>query len=54
MDGGAAGISIGRNAFRHPTPDRFIEAAAASVPEGRGVEEALEIIKVLGTGGSKP
>jgi fructose-bisphosphate aldolase/2-amino-3,7-dideoxy-D-threo-hept-6-ulosonate synthase len=45
MAGGAAGISIGRNAFQHPAPDRFVRAAAAIVHEGRTVDEALEILK---------
>ncbi|NYT05784.1 MAG: class I fructose-bisphosphate aldolase family protein [Methanomicrobiales archaeon] len=45
MEGGAAGISIGRNAFQHPAPDRFIRAAALIVHEGRSVEEAMEIVR---------
>lgn len=45
MEGGAAGISIGRNAFQHPAPARFIKAAALIVHEGRSVEEALEILR---------
>jgi fructose-bisphosphate aldolase/2-amino-3,7-dideoxy-D-threo-hept-6-ulosonate synthase len=45
IEGGAAGISIGRNAFQHPAPDRFVRAAAAIVHGGRSVEEALEIIQ---------
>jgi fructose-bisphosphate aldolase/2-amino-3,7-dideoxy-D-threo-hept-6-ulosonate synthase len=45
MEGGAAGISIGRNAFQHPAPDRFVRAAAAIVHEGRTVDEALELLK---------
>jgi len=45
MEGGAAGISIGRNAFQHPSPDRFVRAAALIVHEGRSAEEALEILR---------
>jgi fructose-bisphosphate aldolase/2-amino-3,7-dideoxy-D-threo-hept-6-ulosonate synthase len=45
MEGGAAGISIGRNAFQHPHPDLFIRAAAAIVHGGRSAEEALEMLK---------
>jgi fructose-bisphosphate aldolase/2-amino-3,7-dideoxy-D-threo-hept-6-ulosonate synthase len=45
MEGGAAGISVGRNAFQHPAPDRFVRGAAAIVHERRSVEEALEIIR---------
>jgi fructose-bisphosphate aldolase/2-amino-3,7-dideoxy-D-threo-hept-6-ulosonate synthase len=46
MAGGAAGISIGRNAFQHRTPDRFVRAAASIVHGNKSVEEALEILKV--------
>jgi fructose-bisphosphate aldolase/2-amino-3,7-dideoxy-D-threo-hept-6-ulosonate synthase len=45
MEGGAAGISIGRNAFQHPCPDRFVFAAATIVHEGRSVDEALEVLR---------
>ena len=45
MEGGAAGISIGRNAFQHPAPDRFVRAAAEIVHRGCSAEEALEIVK---------
>lgn len=46
MVGGAAGISIGRNAFQHPSPTRFIRAAALIVHEGRSAEEALQAMEV--------
>jgi fructose-bisphosphate aldolase/2-amino-3,7-dideoxy-D-threo-hept-6-ulosonate synthase len=45
MAGGAAGISIGRNAFQHKKPDRFVKAAACIVHANKSVEEALEILK---------
>jgi fructose-bisphosphate aldolase/2-amino-3,7-dideoxy-D-threo-hept-6-ulosonate synthase len=45
MLGGAAGISIGRNAFQHRTPDKFVKAAAMIVHEGRSTADALEILK---------
>jgi fructose-bisphosphate aldolase/2-amino-3,7-dideoxy-D-threo-hept-6-ulosonate synthase len=45
MLGGAAGISIGRNAFQHPTPERFIRAAALIVHEGRTADEACEFLR---------
>jgi len=45
MLGGAAGISIGRNAFQHRTPDKFVKASALIVHEGRSAREALEILK---------
>jgi fructose-bisphosphate aldolase/2-amino-3,7-dideoxy-D-threo-hept-6-ulosonate synthase len=46
MEGGAAGISIGRNAFQHPRPDRLILAASMIVHQGRSAEEAVEIVKM--------
>ncbi|MDI9633085.1 MAG: 2-amino-3,7-dideoxy-D-threo-hept-6-ulosonate synthase [Methanolinea sp.] len=45
MEGGAAGISIGRNAFQHPAPDRFIAAAALIVHGGESAEEAYRVLK---------
>jgi fructose-bisphosphate aldolase/2-amino-3,7-dideoxy-D-threo-hept-6-ulosonate synthase len=45
MAGGAAGISIGRNAFQHRTPDKFVRAAACIVHQNKSVEEALKILK---------
>ncbi len=45
MLGGAAGLSIGRNAFQHPTPERFIRAAALIVHQGRTADEACEFLK---------
>lgn len=45
MAGGAAGISIGRNAFQHAKPDKFVRAAACIVHHGKTVDEALEILE---------
>jgi fructose-bisphosphate aldolase/2-amino-3,7-dideoxy-D-threo-hept-6-ulosonate synthase len=45
MEAGAAGISIGRNAFQHASPDRFIRAASVIVHQGRSVEEAMEMVR---------
>lgn len=45
MEGGAAGLSIGRNAFQHAAPDRFVRAAALIVHEGRTVDEAMEVLR---------
>jgi len=45
MQGGAAGVSIGRNAFQHRCPDKFVRAAAMIVHEKRTAEEAFEILK---------
>ncbi len=46
MEAGAAGLSIGRNAFQHEHPDRLVRAACAIVHEGTTAEEAMEILKV--------
>jgi fructose-bisphosphate aldolase / 2-amino-3,7-dideoxy-D-threo-hept-6-ulosonate synthase len=45
MAGGAAGISIGRNAFQHRTPARFVRAAACIVHKKKSVDEALKILE---------
>jgi fructose-bisphosphate aldolase/2-amino-3,7-dideoxy-D-threo-hept-6-ulosonate synthase len=45
MTAGAAGISIGRNAFQHPRPDQFMRAAALIVHQGRSAAEAMEIVR---------
>src|SRR5208337_491182 len=44
MAGGAAGISIGRNAFQHRMPDKFVRAAACIVHQNKSVEEALKVL----------
>jgi len=43
---GAAGLSIGRNAFQHEHPDRLVKAACAIVHEGMSAEEAIELLSV--------
>ena len=45
MQGGAAGVSIGRNAFQHKYPDKFVRAACMIVHERRTAQEAIEILK---------
>lgn len=45
MAAGAAGISIGRNAFQHRAPDRFVRAAAMIVHEEKSALEAFEILE---------
>ena len=44
MEGGAAGLSIGRNAFQYKYQDKFVRAAAMIVHERRTAEEAIEIL----------
>lgn len=46
MKSGAAGLSVGRNAFQHEHPDRLVKAACAIVHEGITAEEAMELLKV--------
>ena len=45
MAGGAAGISIGRNAFQHKKPDKFVRAAACIVHKNMSADEALNVLK---------
>ncbi len=48
MEGGAAGISIGRNAFQHPNPAAFVRACARIIHEGMTAEESVEILRSEG------
>ncbi len=45
LKAGAAGLSIGRNAFQHQTPDKMIKALSKMVHEEADVEEAILILK---------
>ena len=42
---GAAGVSIGRNAFQHKTPDKMVEALSKMVHKGASIEEAIVILR---------
>jgi fructose-bisphosphate aldolase/2-amino-3,7-dideoxy-D-threo-hept-6-ulosonate synthase len=53
LKAGAAGISMGRNAFQHEDPTSFIRAASAMVHEGLAVQEALKMIRNGGNNGGK-
>lgn len=44
MQAGAAGLSMGRNAFQHESPAKFVKAACEMVHNGISVDEALKII----------
>jgi predicted phospho-2-dehydro-3-deoxyheptonate aldolase len=44
MQAGAAGASIGRNAFQHADPTRITRAICAIVHGGKSVEDALAIL----------
>jgi len=45
LEAGAAGLSIGRNAFQHEHPDRMIRALSAMVHQNATVDEAGQILK---------
>jgi fructose-bisphosphate aldolase/2-amino-3,7-dideoxy-D-threo-hept-6-ulosonate synthase len=45
LEAGGAGVSIGRNAFQHQRPERFVRAVCALVHENVSVERALEIVR---------
>ncbi|MGD9109707.1 MAG: 2-amino-3,7-dideoxy-D-threo-hept-6-ulosonate synthase [Phycisphaerales bacterium] len=45
LKAGAAGVSIGRNAFQHEKPTKMIEALSKMVHENASVEKAIETIK---------
>jgi predicted phospho-2-dehydro-3-deoxyheptonate aldolase len=44
MQAGAAGLSMGRNAFQHESPVRLVAAACAIVHQKKSVEEAMAIL----------
>jgi class I fructose-bisphosphate aldolase len=45
LEAGAAGLSIGRNAFQHDDPTRMVEALSKMVHEDATIEEAVVILK---------
>ncbi len=45
LEAGAAGLSIGRNAFQHEHPDRMIQALTRMVHHNASVEEAIATLK---------
>ncbi len=42
---GAAGVSIGRNAFQHKNPTKMVKALSKMVHDGASVEKAIAILK---------
>ena len=46
---GGAGLSMGRNAFQHEDPVRFVRAACMIVHEGASAKEALAFLKSRAT-----
>ena len=45
LQAGATGISIGRNAWQHKTPEKMIRALSKMVHEGLSVEEAKQVLE---------
>jgi predicted phospho-2-dehydro-3-deoxyheptonate aldolase len=45
LEAGAAGLSIGRNAFQHEKPDKIIEALCKMVHQGASVDEAVKLLQ---------
>jgi len=44
LEGGGAGVSIGRNVFQHRDPTRMVRAISAIVHEGADVDAALTLL----------
>jgi len=45
IEAGGAGVSIGRNAFQHHSPDKIVKAISLVVHKNASVDEALEALK---------
>ncbi|MCF8068836.1 MAG: 2-amino-3,7-dideoxy-D-threo-hept-6-ulosonate synthase [Desulfobacterales bacterium] len=45
MKAGAAGLSMGRNAFQHENPELFVRVASEMVHNGMSVAKALKLLK---------
>jgi len=45
LKAGAAGVSIGRNAFQHKKPDKIVQALSKMVHKGASVEDAVKILQ---------
>jgi len=45
LKAGSAGVSIGRNAFQHKTPDKMVATLSKMVHEGASVAEAVKILQ---------
>jgi predicted phospho-2-dehydro-3-deoxyheptonate aldolase len=45
LKAGAAGLSIGRNAFQHATPDKIVKALFKMVHESASIAEANKVLK---------
>jgi len=45
LKAGAAGVSIGRNAFQHKNPERMVQALCKMAHKNAGIEEAAAILR---------
>jgi len=45
LKAGAAGVSIGRNAFQHKNPTKMVQVLSKMVHHGASVEEAIDMLK---------
>jgi class I fructose-bisphosphate aldolase len=45
LQAGAAGISIGRNAFQHENPTKMVQVLSKMVHQGASVAEAVKMLK---------
>jgi len=45
LKAGAAGVSIGRNAFQHKTPDKMVNAICKMVHEGYSIAKAMVLLE---------
>jgi len=45
LEAGAMGLSIGRNAFQHKTPDKMIQALSEMVHNEASVQTAIDVLK---------
>jgi DhnA family fructose-bisphosphate aldolase class Ia len=45
MQAGAAGLSMGRNAFQHENPAKFVKAACEMVHHRISIKEALQMLR---------
>jgi DhnA family fructose-bisphosphate aldolase class Ia len=46
LEAGAAGLSIGRNAFQHKTIEKMVAALCQMVHKGASVKDAMKMLQV--------
>jgi predicted phospho-2-dehydro-3-deoxyheptonate aldolase len=45
LEAGSAGVSIGRNAFQHKSPEKMVAALCKMVHQGASVKDAMKMLK---------